>query len=138
MNGERGVPTPLELKQFRLSFEKVKYTPGLEVDLANSATDKMNGGKLIFSQFLPLKDGATINEALRIVAKEFVPVGAMETLSLRGKNGKKVIVDEWQTIDANVVFGISTEEDVKTWYFRNTEKKQNILMNAVKKLRRTP
>lgn len=134
MSVEHDIPTLLELKQFRLTFEKVKYTPGLTVDLANCVADEMNGGRLVYSQLIPLAGAKTINEALAVISKEIVPFGAREVLRLDHKGKEEITLDEWQTTDPNVLFVVSTRKNVKTWSLRNTEKKQNIIEKTAQKL----
>lgn len=122
MSAEHLSPTHQETKIFRLTFERVRYTEGMEIDLANLAKDPQGDFKRVYSQLIPLANENVVNESVKMIRDEFVPEGAMETLLVRNRNGKKVICDEWQTNDPNVVFGIATEDNVKSWYLRNTQK----------------
>lgn len=134
MNPERTSPNHLEIKHLRLTFEKVKYTPGLEVDLANYALDSTAGFNRMYS---PFASGETIKQLLEAFIDEVVPEKANETLFMR----KGEVVSEWQTKEPNVVFGRvwgAECKETKTWYLRNIEKRPGILTKALQKLRKSP
>lgn len=136
MTPEIKAPARHEFKKFSLTFERVRYTPELEVDLANYMPDEMNGGRILISPLLPFVESEKICNAINTIQKEIVPERAMEELLRRWRHGELVIVTEFETTDKNVVFGMEMDTNTKpvAWYLRNKTKEPNVFKKITRKL----
>ena len=130
-----------DLRNFRLAVDKIKYTPGSNIDLVNKVDD-LNGSGKTYSQLLPHEGVEKLNRILDTLILELVPSGESRQTLEDGFNAgpeKKIKGDhgdthstEWQTIHDNVVIGIRAVRDQRgeserSWYLRNTAKKPGLL-----------
>lgn len=120
-------PNFLELKNFRLAFEKVKFSKGLRLDIINFAQMPLDGFARVYSQLAPGSTEQNIRDTFETVIGEFIPGAtkqSLENLYVQHHDEAQV---EWKTNDPNVVLGLVKHqnregEKVSSWYLRNTSK----------------
>lgn len=131
----------LEIRAFRIAEDKVRLTPGLQIDIVAFANDTLSATKHTYTFVGVNTSSHNLNEALTDFVADLVHDGeSRETLEkafaehpdkvVRKRNHEEV-TSEWQTVKDNVVIGIKairgeSGETVRTWYLKNPSKKRGL------------
>lgn len=131
----------LEIRALRIAADKVRLTPGLQIDIVASANDTLSATRHTYSFVGQAASPRTLNEALSDFVADLIPGDeSRETLEKAfNENPSKVVrkgrreelSSEWPTVQNNVVIGLrAVKEDgtetVRTWYLKNTLKKKGL------------